>query len=86
MVAFFYSPKLIQETILCFKEENGLDISEELANEYLEAFAGLFLTLARHAGPDATERGDGRAAVVEPFLPSLKPSPHFPSPEGGPLQ
>lgn len=40
---FQYSEKLIKEIILCFKEEDGLDISEETANEYLENFSGLFL-------------------------------------------
>jgi hypothetical protein len=42
-VSFFYSPNLIEETIKCFKEEDGLDISSETANEYLENLSGLFL-------------------------------------------
>lgn len=41
-----YSQKLIEETILCFKEEDGLDISAETANEYLDSFAGLFLAFS----------------------------------------
>lgn len=44
-----YSNKLIQETILCFKEENGLDISEETATEYLDGLSGLFLAFAHRA-------------------------------------
>jgi len=41
-VAFLFSQKLIDETIKCFKEENGISISPEQANEYLDSFSGLF--------------------------------------------
>lgn len=41
-----YSNKLIQETIKCFKEEEGIDISEEAANEYCDNLGGLFLAFA----------------------------------------
>lgn len=44
---FNYSEKLIKETILCFKEEDNLDISEETANEYLENLGGLFLAFSK---------------------------------------
>lgn len=46
-MAFFYSTELIQEAIQCFKEEDGLDISPETANEYLEVFASLYTAFAR---------------------------------------
>lgn len=42
-----YSPELISEAILCFKEEDGIDISEETAEEYLNGLSGLFLAFAR---------------------------------------
>lgn len=42
-----YSKELISETILCFKEEDGVDISEETAEEYLNGLSGLFLAFAR---------------------------------------
>lgn len=42
-----YSEKLIQETISCFKEEDNLNISEEMANEYLDSLSGLFLAFKR---------------------------------------
>jgi hypothetical protein len=41
-----FSQELIRETIACFKEENGIDISPEEANQYLHAFANLFLAFA----------------------------------------
>ena len=43
---FKYSDKLIDETIKVFKEEDGLDLSKETANEYLDQLAGLFLAFA----------------------------------------
>lgn len=39
-----YGKKLINETIKCFKEEDGIDISEETTNEYLDNLGSLFLT------------------------------------------
>lgn len=42
-----YSSKLLVETILCFKEENGLDISTEIAEEYLDGLSGVFLAFVR---------------------------------------
>ena len=38
-----FSQKLIDETIKCFKEENGVDLSSEQANEILKHLSGLFL-------------------------------------------
>ncbi len=42
-MTFQFSEKLIRETIACFKEEDGLDISEETANEYLMSLSNLYL-------------------------------------------
>ncbi|MFZ2693729.1 MAG: hypothetical protein WAX85_00305 [Minisyncoccia bacterium] len=42
-----YSDKLTRETIKVFKEEDGLDISEETAEEYLNGLSGLFLAFSK---------------------------------------
>lgn len=42
-----YSEKLIEETILCFKEENNLLITKETAIEYLDRLAELFLAFSK---------------------------------------
>lgn len=57
-----YSPELISEAILCFKEEDGLDISEETAEEYLNGLSGLFLAFAR----PALTSGERTPATPEP--------------------
>ena len=55
---FLFSENLIQETIKCFKEEDGLELSPEKANEYLHSFAGLFLAFAEtHPAPSSLELG-----------------------------
>lgn len=41
-----FPKQLIDETILCFKEENGIDLSVEEASHYLDSFAELFLVFA----------------------------------------
>lgn len=38
-----YSKQLILETIDCFKQENGIVLSPEQANEYLNSLANLYL-------------------------------------------
>ena len=48
-MSYQYSQKLIEETIKCFKEENGLDISSEQANEYLNSLANLYLAFTGRA-------------------------------------
>jgi hypothetical protein len=50
---FKFSSKLIAETILCFKEEEGLEISEETAEEYLNGLSGLFLAFAEMSSRQA---------------------------------
>jgi len=56
---FQFSRKLIDDCIKSFKEENEVDISTETANEYLNSFARLYLTLTRieTATPPKLERG-----------------------------
>ena len=43
---FQFSESLIDEAIKVFKEEDGLDISKETANEYLDSLSELFLVFA----------------------------------------
>ena len=53
-----FSQNLINETIQCFKEEDGLDLSPEQANEYLHSMAGLFLAFAeKRPVPNASAPG-----------------------------
>ena len=47
-MAFQFSEKLIKETINCFKEEDGVVITPEQADEYLASFAGLFLVFTEN--------------------------------------
>jgi hypothetical protein len=42
----YFSPKLIGETIQVFLEENGMELSPEQANEYLDNLSGFFLAFA----------------------------------------
>ena len=63
MQVIFYSQKLIEETIRCFKEEDGIDISVETANEYLERFSGLFLAFAR---PSSLDGGQTSPDLITP--------------------
>jgi hypothetical protein len=51
-MAFLFSPKLIERTILVFREENGIELSQEQANEYLYDLGGLFLAFADRKTPD----------------------------------
>jgi hypothetical protein len=45
-VPFQFSQKLIDRAIKYFKDRNGVDISAETANEYLNSFARLFIDFA----------------------------------------
>jgi hypothetical protein len=46
-VGIKFSQKLIDRTIHYFKKKYNLDISPEVAEEYLHSFARVFLALAR---------------------------------------
>ena len=41
-----YSKKLIDECIACFRDEDGIELTEEEAVEYLAGLGGLFLAFA----------------------------------------
>lgn len=42
-----FSQKLIDETVKCFKEENGITVSEKQAVEILDNLSGLFLSFVK---------------------------------------
>ena len=42
-----YSQELIEECKEVFKDEHGLDLTSETANEYLDSFARLFFIFAK---------------------------------------
>ena len=46
-MSFQFSQKLIDDCITNFKDEHGVDISAETANEYLNSFARLYMTMMR---------------------------------------
>lgn len=50
-----FSQQLVFDTIACFKEEDGVELTQEEAVEALESFAGLYLAFA----PKEDERADG---------------------------
>ena len=47
---FRYSQKLITECISCFRDEDGIELSQEEAVEYLAGLGGLFLAFAGGGG------------------------------------
>ncbi len=51
-MSFIFSKNLIERTIRYFKEKYNQDISEEVANEYLRSFSGLFLAFVRPSVSD----------------------------------
>ena len=65
-----FSENLILETIAVFKEEDGLDISPEIANEYLEKLSGLFLAFADKGTSDHLRVAEVPCVALIPF--SLK--------------
>lgn len=62
-MSFQFSQKLIQETIDCFWEEDGLIISEEVANNYLMSLSDLYLAYSKPGAPPT--KGGGTGASVE---------------------
>ena len=51
-MSHIFSQKLIRETILVFYEEDGIELSPEQANEYLQNLSGFFLAFARPSFKD----------------------------------
>ena len=69
-VSLFYSQKLIDDTIQCFKEENGIDLSHDQAVECLHNMAGLFLAFAKDRKVGVTSSASRKKAdSVTPLLP-----------------
>lgn len=50
-----FSENLIRETIHIFKEEDALELTPEMAMEYLQQLAGLYLAFAERGGAQAPE-------------------------------
>ena len=50
-----YNEKLVLDTITCFKEEDGIELTQEEAIAVLDSFAGLYLAFAS----DGNERAGG---------------------------
>ncbi len=51
-MSFTFSKNLIDRTVIYFKEKYNQDISDEVANEYLRSFSGLFLAFVRPSVSD----------------------------------
>ncbi len=46
-MSFKFSQKLIDETIKCFDQQSGIELSKELTQEYLDVFSKVLLAFAR---------------------------------------
>ena len=55
-MSFTFSKNLIDRTVSYFKEKYNQDISEEVANEYLRSFSGLFLAFVRPSFKDGGQK------------------------------
>ena len=51
-MSFTFSKNLIDRTVSYFKEKYNQDMSDEVANEYLRSFSGLFLAFVRPSVSD----------------------------------
>ncbi len=51
-----FSDDLIDECILCFKDENDVELSRETANEYLHSFADLYSIFANLAASETSKQ------------------------------
>lgn len=60
-----FSPQLVSDTIACFKEEDGIELTQEQAIEALESFAGLYLAFAEGRAADPAHL---KAAELPPDL------------------
>jgi hypothetical protein len=54
-MSFTFSKNLIDRTVSYFKEKYNQDISDEVANEYLRSFSGLFLAFVRPSDSDGEQ-------------------------------
>lgn len=59
MESSIFTKNLIEKTITCFKEEDGLDLSPEQASEYLNSLASLFLAFSEHSKPRPAPKAGG---------------------------
>ena len=57
-MSFTFSKNLIDRTVSYFKEKYNQDISDEVANEYLRSFSGLFLAFVRPSDSDGEQSED----------------------------
>ena len=64
-----YSPKLIAECIACFRDEDGIDITEDKAETYLRGLGGLFRAFAM------SEAAARAALAAEPQPPQVSVTP-----------
>lgn len=58
-MSFRFSKELIEETINCFWEEDGLILSKDVANEYLMSLSDLYLAYTKPPA-DARPQKAGR--------------------------
>jgi len=70
MQDFLFSKVLIADTIACFKEEDGLLLSEEEAVAVLHSFAGLYLAFAR-----GSRTAPARLKAAGPATPQVPVTP-----------
>ena len=70
---FQFSQKLIYDCITNFKDEHEVDINAETANEYLNSFARLYMTMMRIEAetPSTLMRGGVSAPALSCSLTNL---------------
>lgn len=62
-MSFTFSKNLIERTVSYFKEKYNQDISDEVANEYLRSFSGLFLAFVRPSPKDGGQKNSGDCSM-----------------------
>lgn len=71
-----FSPKLILDTISCFKEEDGVVLTESEAVEVLDSLAGLYLAFAGVKASGDGGGGGGLSRAADDTPPPDLISPH----------
>lgn len=66
MESSFFSQNLINETIRCFQEEDGVLLSEQEAIAALENMAGLFLAFGGSKAAPARPWAAGSPDLIDP--------------------